>query len=163
VDIEKNPNQFCTRRDVMTSEISTDQISVAIAKLCVTANIHLPSDIQTALISAAAQEQSLTGRAVLQELALNARTAAERHLPICQDTGMVIVFADIGQDTHIVGGDFETAIHAGVARGYKEGYLRASVVTDPLIRQNSGDNTPAVIHSRITGQGRRYRFRFGNS
>jgi fumarate hydratase subunit alpha len=137
------------RRDVMASEISTEQISDVIAQLCITANIHLPPDILTALTAAAAQECSPTGRAVLQELSLNARTAAERHYPICQDTGMAVVFADIGQDTHIVGGDFETAIHAGVAKGYREGYLRASVVSDPLIRQNSGDNTPAVIHTRI--------------
>lgn len=133
----------------MIREISTGKISETIARLCITANINLPADVRQALSSATGREQSPVGRAVLEELFQNACTAAEKQMPICQDTGMTVVFADIGQDVHIVGGDFEEAIHAGVAQGYREGCLRASVVADPLNRGNTGDNTPAVIHTRI--------------
>lgn len=133
----------------MLREITTEQISATIASLCVTANIFLPVDILTALENAVGKEQSPIGRAVLEELALNACTAADSRMPLCQDTGMAVIFVDVGQDVHIVGGDLETAINAGVANGYREGYLRASVVSDPLVRKNTGDNTPAVIHTRI--------------
>ena len=133
----------------MQQEISVQKIQDTIAQLCIEANVHLPADVRAALAAATGQERSPAGRAVLAELGENACTAASRGLPICQDTGMAVVFADVGQDVHIIGGDFEAAIHAGVAQGYREGYLRASVVGDPLLRRNTGDNTPAVIHTRI--------------
>lgn len=133
----------------MRQEISVQQIQQTIARLCIEANVHLPADIRAALADAASREKSPAGRAVLAELGENACVAVSRGLPICQDTGMAVIFAEVGQDVRIVGGDFEAAIHAGVAQGYREGYLRASVVGDPLLRQNTGDNTPAVIHTRI--------------
>ena len=133
----------------MFREITASQISETIARLCIHANIHLPDDIRAAVTHASGTERSPVGRAVLSELVENASTAARRQMPLCQDTGMTIVFADIGQDVHIVDGDFYSAIHEGVARGYRDGCLRASVVSDPLIRKNTGDNTPAVIHTQI--------------
>lgn len=133
----------------MAQEISAAEIQGTIARLCIEANLYLPADIKAALADAASREKSPAGRAVLAELDENACTAASRRLPICQDTGMAVVFAEVGQDARIVGGDFEAAIHAGVAQGYRDGYLRASVVDDPLLRRNTGDNTPAVIHTRI--------------
>jgi len=133
----------------MTREISSTRIRDTVARLCITANLDLPADIRAALDCSLRTEASPAGQAVLEELIQNADIASRSRMPICQDTGMAIVFAEVGQDVHIVGGDFEQAIHEGVAKGYREGYLRASVVADPLIRRNTGDNTPAVIHTRI--------------
>jgi fumarate hydratase subunit alpha len=121
-------------------------ISAAIARLCQQANYNLSPDLEAALQQAARLEESPAGRAVLEELLENAQIAARQQLAICQDTGMAVVFVDIGQDVRITGGSLTDAINAGVSRGYSEGYLRASVVRDPLLRQNTGDNTPAVIH-----------------
>lgn len=133
----------------MAKEISARKISETIARLCIDANIFLPEDIRSALVRDTGVEQSPVGRSVLEELVRNADEAAASRMPICQDTGMTIVFAELGQDVHIVGGDFESAIQAGVSKGYREGFLRASVVADPLKRINTGDNTPAIIHTRI--------------
>jgi len=133
----------------MCQKISAAEITAAISRLCIEANVHLPADVSCALSSAAEVEISPTGKSVLAELIENNKAAVELGLPICQDTGMAVVFAELGQDVQIVGGDFTTAINAGVAAGYKQGYLRASVVADPLLRQNTGDNTPAVIHVSI--------------
>ncbi len=133
----------------MNQKISAADITATISRLCIEANLHLPADVHCALNAAADQEISPIGRAILRELTANAESAVTKRLPICQDTGMAVVFAELGQDVHIIDGDFESAIQAGVAQGYKEGYLRASVVNDPLLRQNTGDNTPAVIHTRI--------------
>lgn len=133
----------------MTREISSTRIRDTVARLCITANLDLPADIRAALDCSLHTEASPAGQAVLEELIQNADIASRFRMPICQDTGMAIVFAEVGQDVHIVDGDFEQAIHEGVAQGYREGYLRASVVADPLIRRNTGDNTPAVIHTRI--------------
>ncbi len=130
-------------------EIKCAQISSEIARLCQLANYQLPPDLANALVSARQQETSDTGRAVLAELAENARLAARQQIAICQDTGMAVVFVQIGQDVRIVGGALADAINAGVRTGYREGYLRASVVKDPLDRVNTGDNTPAVIHYDI--------------
>lgn len=133
----------------MTREISSTRIRDTIARLCISANMDLPGDIRAALDCSLQTEASPAGQAVLEELIQNADIASRSRMPICQDTGMAIVFAEVGQDVHITGGDFERAIHEGVALGYRQGYLRASVVADPLIRRNTGDNTPAVIHTRI--------------
>ena len=126
------------------------QIIIAeIARLCQQANMNLTPDLQNALQQARQLEVSEAGRAVLDELIENARVAADQQLAICQDTGMAVVFVEIGQEVIIVGGNLTEAINAGVAKGYREGFLRASVVSDPIIRTNTGDNTPAVIHYDI--------------
>jgi fumarate hydratase subunit alpha len=130
-------------------EISCDLITSTIARLCQEANIMLPPDVADALRLSISREESPAGRAILDELVENARLAAEKQLAICQDTGMTVVFADVGQDVRITGGNLAEAINAGVARGYRDGYLRNSVVADPLERKNTGDNTPAVIHYEI--------------
>ena len=126
--------------------ISCQQVTDAVAQLCQRANYHLTPDLAEALRLARDSEVSPSGQAVLDELMENARLAAEQAIPICQDTGMAVIFAELGQEVHITGGSLADAIHAGVARGYSEGYLRASVVGDPLLRINTGNNTPAVIH-----------------
>lgn len=130
-------------------KIDCSVIIAEVAKLCQTANFVLPDDIRTAIEAACLAEESLAGRAVLSELLDNARIAAGRRLAICQDTGMVVIFIEIGQDVRITGGNLAEAIQTGVALGYRDGYLRASVVNDPLLRQNTGDNTPAIIHYDI--------------
>ncbi|HBE77915.1 MAG TPA: fumarate hydratase [Firmicutes bacterium] len=130
-------------------EIAVEQISSLVAELCQTANTDLGDDVMKALTNALAVEESSVGRACLQRLIENAGIAVTESLPICQDTGMAVIFVDYGQEVVIKDGDFAQAIHEGVRRGYKAGYLRKSVVGDPLERLNTGDNTPAVIHTRI--------------
>lgn len=127
-------------------EIHVTQVTEAVARLCQAANTELSPDIHAALVTARQTEPSPTGQAILDELLENAALAHSQQLAICQDTGMAIVFVTMGQDVHIQGGNLSQAIQAGVARGYTEGYLRASVVCDPLLRVNTGDNTPAIIH-----------------
>ncbi|NOT57583.1 MAG: fumarate hydratase [Deltaproteobacteria bacterium] len=129
--------------------IEAPRITETIARLCMEANYNLGADMLAAFERASRTERSPAGRDVLALLKENAHLARTQRVPYCQDTGFVICFADIGQDVHIVGGDFETAINEGVRRGYIEGYLRASIVGDPFQRKNTGDNTPAVIHTRI--------------
>ncbi|NLM78952.1 MAG: fumarate hydratase [Ruminococcaceae bacterium] len=129
--------------------ITANKIEQTVASLCRQANTRLPEDLRAAIVQAGRQERTPAGRAVMQDLAENARIASELEVPICQDTGMVVVFVEIGQDVTVTGDWIETAIQRGVARGYREGYLRYSVVSDPLQRQNTGDNTPAVIHYSI--------------
>ena len=130
-------------------EIRVDLIRDCVARLCQEANFLLPPDIQEALHDAAGRETSPAGQAVLDDLLKNAALARNGRIPICQDTGMAVVFAEIGQEVHITGGWFEDAIRQGVAQGYTTGYLRPSIVSDPLLRRNTGDNTPPVIHTRI--------------
>ncbi len=127
-------------------EISCGEISDAIAKLCVEANTHLPPDLCAAIRAAREGEESPVGRCVLADLEENFTLAAGKGLPICQDTGMAVVLAELGQEVHITGGSLEEAVNQGVARGYREGGLRCSVVGDPLRRVNTADNTPAVLH-----------------
>lgn len=129
--------------------ITTEQIEKTIARLCREANTHLPADVYQALLAARQSEESEAGQAVLDDLIANAGLAAAKEMAICQDTGMAVVFAEIGQDIHITGGWIEDAINRGVATGYREGFLRNSVVQDPLLRTNTGNNTPAVIHCRL--------------
>lgn len=130
-------------------KIDCSLITREVARLCQEANTNLSPDLAAALESACQAEESPAGQAVLGELIENARIAAEQRLAICQDTGMAVVFVELGQDIQITGGNLTEAINAGVARGYTEGYLRASVVSDPLLRVNTGDNTPAVIHTDV--------------
>ena len=129
-------------------ELNASLITKTIAHLCVEANRNLPTDVCGALHAAAAQEPYAPAKALLDILVRNEAIARDTQMPICQDTGMAIVFADVGQDVHITG-DFEAAIHEGVKRGYVDGLLRKSVVADPLRRVNTKDNTPAIIHTRL--------------
>ncbi len=130
-------------------EIDCGQIAAAVAELCVEANTRLSEDLRRRIAAAGEGEPSPVGRAILADLVENYTFAAERGLPICQDTGMAVVYADVGQDLHITGGLLSDAVNAGVARGYTEGKLRCSVVADPLRRENTGDNSPAVLHTRL--------------
>ena len=130
-------------------EITTDKITKAVSELCIKANCNLGDDIYAALKTAAEKEESEVGRDVLNKLVCNADIAREKMTPICQDTGMAVVFCEVGREVHITGCDFCEAINEGVRQGYTEGYLRASVVADPLSRINTKDNTPAVIYTEI--------------
>lgn len=129
--------------------INVSVVTEAIAEMCVEANHFLTEDMRDALCAAAKEEESPIGRRVLGQLMDNLVIAGEDMIPICQDTGMAVVFAEIGQDVHFEGGLLSDAINEGVRRGYVEGYLRKSVVGDPLERVNTGDNTPAIIHYDI--------------
>ena len=129
-------------------EIAYSEIADAVCGLCIEANTILPADLMCAIEGARAAEASPVGRAILGDLVENYTFAAEKGLPICQDTGMAVVFAQLGQEVHIQG-DFEQAVHEGVRRGYGEGYLRKSIVGDPLRRVNTEDNTPAAITLRL--------------
>ncbi len=129
-------------------EISSEEITKAIAEMCVEANLTLPHGMRECIENAQSAEKSELCRSVLGDIAANIDCAAELGVPICQDTGMAVVFAEVGQDVHI-NGDFEQAVNDGVARGYVEGRLRLSVVGDPLERVNTGNNTPAIIHTRL--------------
>lgn len=130
-------------------ELHVNTITDAIAKISITANTLLNPDIEKALSDGLTQETSGLGQTVLRCLLENADMARTQNMAICQDTGMAIVFMEIGQDVHLVGGDLTDAVNAGIRRGYREGYLRNSVVEDPIQRKNTGDNTPAVIHMSI--------------
>jgi len=128
--------------------IAAEEITAVVARLCREANVALEEGVLRALAEAREQEESPQGRDVLDKLLANARLAREEGMPLCQDTGVAVVFLEVGQDLHIAG-DLEAAVHEGIRQGYREGYLRASVVRHPLDRVNTGDNTPAVIHCRI--------------
>ncbi len=131
-------------------EIHVSAVTDMVAKLAIDACCLLPDDFFAMLRDCAANEPSPTGKDVLEQLIENATIAKEEMVPICQDTGLAVVFADIGQDVHFVGGSFEEAVNKGVAKGYKDGYLRKSSVAEPLFeRKNTGDNTPAIIHIRL--------------
>lgn len=129
-------------------EIKAKTITEVVARLCVEANLRLPCGIRERIEGAAESEKSPICKSVLGDITANLDCAAELGVPICQDTGMAVIFAEIGQEVHI-DGDFENAVNQGVARGYVDGKLRLSVVSDPLERVNTGDNTPAIIHTRL--------------
>lgn len=132
----------------MVRELDACQIEETVRELCIRACRELPCDIEQRMKEAAGEEDWDGARSILELLLENARVAREHAVPICQDTGMAVVFCEIGQDVHI-SGSFEEAVLRGVRRGYTEGYLRKSVVADPLRRKNTGDNTPPVIHLRL--------------
>lgn len=127
-------------------DLPTEDITRAVRDLCIRAATELPQEVLDALDRAIAEEESPLAVEVLQQLKANAALARQTGLPLCSDTGMAVIFAELGQDCHVVGGDFNQAIHEGVRRGYREGFLRPSIVEGPLRRINTGDNTPAVIH-----------------
>ena len=118
--------------------------------MCIEANHYLTPDMDAALKEATNTEKSNLGRQILNQLQENLKIAGEDTIPICQDTGMAVIFMEIGQDVHFEGGSLSDAINKGVSQGYTEGYLRKSVVKDPLIRENTKDNTPAVVYYEIT-------------
>ena len=130
-------------------EIFVEEIISAVEKLCMDSNYDLGSDIMTGFQKALKDERSPLGVEVLERLIENAEIAHDERVPMCQDTGMAVLFVDIGQDLHVVGGSLTEAINEGVRRGYDLGFLRKSVVKDPFERVNTGDNTPAVIHYNI--------------
>lgn len=131
-------------------EIRVQEITDTVARLCIEANYHLGQDVIQALQRAHKKEVSPVGREVLSQLLENARVAQEEGLPLCQDCGLTVVFLELGQEVHIVGGDLTGAINEGVRKGYQEGYLRKSVVDRPFsARINTRDNTPAVIHTQV--------------
>jgi fumarate hydratase subunit alpha len=130
-------------------QIHTNEIRDTIARLCWEACYYLPTDIVEGFKKAEQTEISPLGKSVLNQLIENAQVAAAEQVPYCHDTGMAVVYAEVGQNVHIIGGDFSTAINDGVRKGYEEGFLRKSVVGDPLLRVNTNDNTPAVIHTEI--------------
>lgn len=130
-------------------EICAEQITKTIERLCVEANEHLPLDVRTAIQNFRKEEDWKIASGILDKIIENFEIADREGVPICQDTGMACVFLEIGQDVHIVGGDLSEAIHEGVRRGYEKGYLRKSVVKDPIRRENTKDNTPAMIYTEI--------------
>ena len=129
--------------------IQVTDITEQIKEMCIEVNHFLSVYMKEALVNAQDTEEAMLGKQILQQLQENLKIAGEDMIPICQDTGMAVIFMEIGQDVHFEGGNLEDAINEGVRRGYVDGYLRKSVVKDPLIRENTKDNTPAVIHYEI--------------
>ncbi len=130
-------------------EIDVTEVTKAVKELCISANHKLAKDMEAAMEKAREAETSELGRKILGQLGENLEIAEKDMIPICQDTGMAVFFIKVGQDVHFVNGGITDAVNEGVRLGYTEGYLRKSVVSDPLIRKNTGDNTPAVIHYDI--------------
>lgn len=130
-------------------EVQVELLTDNIKEMCIQANHFLSADMDRKMKEAAKNEESPLGKQILEQLQENLAIAGEDMIPICQDTGMAVVFLEVGQDVHFIGGNVENAVNEGVRRGYTEGFLRKSVVGDPLIRENTKDNTPAVIHYSI--------------
>lgn len=133
----------------MIRTVNVEEITKNIKEMCIEANHYLSPDMDAAMKRAKEEEKAPLGKQILIQLQENLKIASEDMIPICQDTGMAVIFLEIGQDVHLEGGSLEEAVNEGVRQGYVEGYLRKSVVGDPLIRENTKDNTPAVIHTRI--------------
>ena len=131
-------------------DLSVSKVTEAVKEMCIEANHFLSADMQEAMRNAVDAEESPLGKQILTQLKENSKIAGEDMIPICQDTGMAVVYVEVGQEVHFVDGALEAAIHEGVRQGYQEGYLRKSVVKDPVYRENTKDNTPAVIHYSIT-------------
>ena len=129
--------------------VHISQIIEAVKNLCMESNYILGNDVRTRLENCLQTEESPTGKEVLQKILENIDIAREEKVPLCQDTGFAVLFIDLGQDVHIVGGDYTSAIHEGVRQGYQEGYLRKSILGDPVERKNTGDNTPAIVYTEI--------------
>lgn len=133
----------------MLRTINVEEITKNIKEMCIEVNHFLSPDMKAALEEAGREEESPLGRQILAQLEENLKIAGEDMIPICQDTGMAVIFLEVGQDVHFEGGLLEDAVNEGVRQGYQEGYLRKSVVKDPLIRENTKDNTPAILHTKI--------------
>lgn len=135
-------------------ELDVKVITENIKEMCIEATHFLTDDMKNVLDDSVVKEESPLGKQILQQLQENLRIAGDEMIPICQDTGMAVVFIKVGQDVHFIGGNIEEAINEGVRQGYTEGYLRKSVVKDPILRENTKDNTPAIIHySIVEGNG----------
>lgn len=130
-------------------EIDVVIIKKAVAEAFISANIHLPETLETKIRQSFETETCETAKSIFSDMLDNLKCASEMDIPVCQDCGMAVVFAEIGQDIHFKGGSFEDAVNDGVRLGYEKGYLRKSIVSDPLKRINTGDNAPAVIHTRL--------------
>ena len=130
-------------------EINVSEITANIKDMCLNVNLNLSDDMKAALKQAVEEENSELGKHILHQLDKNLEIASSENIPICQDTGMAVIFLEIGQEVHLTGGSLEEAVNEGVRQGYVDGYLRKSVVDDPLLRKNTGDNTPAIIHEKI--------------
>lgn len=130
-------------------DLSVSKVTETIKEMCIEANHFLSEDMVEAMCKAVDAEEAPIGKQILKQLQENAKIAGEDMIPICQDTGMAVVFVEVGQEVHFVDGILEEAVHEGVRRGYQEGFLRKSVVKDPIYRENTKDNTPAVIHYSI--------------
>ena len=130
-------------------EISAKRIIETIKDLCIEANTNLPEDVLAALNHALKNEESPLGRDILRQIIKNAAIAREKKMALCQDTGLAVVFVELGEEVRLIDGSLVEAINEGVSRGYHEGFLRKSVVADPLLRENTGDNTPAIIHTEV--------------
>ncbi len=130
-------------------EIAISEITQNIKEMCIEVNIRLSDDIRDSIVDAEKKEESPIGKKILGQLCENMQIANDTEIPICQDTGMTVVFMKVGQDVHFTGGDINEAINEGIKQGYTEGYLRKSVVKDPIDRVNTGDNTPGIIHYSI--------------
>lgn len=133
----------------MIREIEVTEVTQNIREMCIQANYFLSEDMACAMKEAAEKEQGALGKKILGQLEENLEIAKTDQIPICQDTGMAVIFLEIGQDVHFTGGDLQEAVEEGVRQGYIEGYLRKSVVGDPLLRENTKDNTPAILHTSI--------------
>ena len=129
--------------------IHTDEITKCIKEMCMQVNVDLSPDVKNALLAGKQKEESPIGKQILEQLEQNLEIAKKSQIPICQDTGMTVVFLRIGQEVHIDGDFLEDAVNEGIRQGYSEGYLRKSVVSDPILRENTKDNTPGVIHYEI--------------
>lgn len=130
-------------------EINVADVTALVRRLCIEANYYLPCDLREALVSGQKAEESPLGRQIIGEIIDNCDLARRDDVPICQDTGFAVIYAEVGQEVHLVGGAFEDAVNEGVRQGYVDGYLRKSIVRDPLRRVNTDDNTPAMLHTRI--------------
>ncbi|MFI3226428.1 MAG: fumarate hydratase [Clostridia bacterium] len=130
-------------------EINVSEITKTVAKLCIDANLYLPEDLQCRIKDCKNQENSELGKRIFNTMEKNMEIASSKQIPICQDTGLALIFVELGQDVHVVGGDLVQAINDGVAKGYIEGYLRLSVLSDPLEGTNTNNNTPAIIYTDI--------------
>ena len=133
----------------MIRQIDVKEITQNIKEMCIEANHYLSDDMNEAMKKACKEEKAPLGKQILEQLQENLKIAADDMIPICQDTGMAVIFLEIGQDIHFEGGLLENAVNEGVKQGYVEGFLRKSVVKDPLIRENTKDNTPAILHTKI--------------
>ena len=129
--------------------IAAEEITKVVKDMCIEANVHLSDDMEKAVRQSVDTEDSPLGKQILNQLCENLDIAKENDIPICQDTGMVVFFVNVGQDVHVEGANITDAINEGVRQGYTDGYLRKSVVKDPLMRENTKDNTPAIIHYDI--------------
>ncbi len=130
-------------------EVDVSKITEAVKKLCIDANYYIGEDVRTRIEEFIEKEESPTAREVLKKILENIEIAKNEKVPLCQDTGFAVVFIELGQEVHLVGGDYIEAINEGVRQGYKEGYLRKSIVNDPIERKNTKDNTPAVVYTDI--------------